>query len=195
MSLRKKLISVTAALILLTSPIHALASMPSFSQHFGEEFKVTQIGQYDSRVGSGGTEIMAYDEKLQRAFVTNGAVSGIDILSFEKLKSGHFKKVRSEKRIFLSEFGIDNVDDITSIASHPTEDLVAVSVVSDPKTDPGYIAFLNKDGEYLTKVQVGSLPDMVTFTPDGTKKRLSRMKENRATITVLTLKVRFQSLM
>ncbi|MFC4410609.1 choice-of-anchor I family protein [Chungangia koreensis] len=169
MSLRKKFISATAAGILLTAPINTLAAKPSFTQHFGEDFQVTQIGQYDSKVGIGGTEIMAYDVELQRAFVTNGAVSGFDILSFEKLKSGQFKKVRSEKRVFLSEFGIENVDDITSIASHPTKDLIAVTVVSDPKTDPGYIAFLNKDGKYVTKVQVGSLPDMVTFTPDGTK--------------------------
>ena len=37
------------------------------------------------------------------------------------------------------------------------------------KTDNGYIVFATKDGKYVKHVQVGALPDMVTFTPDGTK--------------------------
>ena len=59
--------------------------------------------------------------------------------------------------------------DITSIASHPTEDLIAITAVNDPKTDNGHIVFATKDGKYVKHVQVGALPDMVTFTPDGTK--------------------------
>ena len=77
--------------------------------------------------------------------------------------------MKSSKHIKLKDFGIENVADITSVASHPTQDLVALSVVSDPKTDPGYVVLLTKDGEFITKVQVGALPDMVTFTPDGKK--------------------------
>ncbi|MGX2958456.1 choice-of-anchor I family protein [Peribacillus sp. JNUCC 23] len=112
---------------------------------------------------------MAYDAKTQKAFVTNGAVSGFDILSFADLESGKFTEVASQKRVLLSEFGIENVDSITSIAVHPTKDLVAVAAVNSSKTDKGYIVFVNKTGEFLSKVQVGALPDMVTFTPDGTK--------------------------
>lgn len=131
--------------------------------------KVSQIARYDSGKGAAGTEIMGYDQLTQKAFVTNGAVSGFDILSFNDLESGKYTKVESQKRVLLSEFGIENVNDITSIAVHPSKDLVAVSAVSSDKTDKGYIVFVNKNGEYLSKVQVGSLPDMVTFTPDGTK--------------------------
>ena len=172
MKMKKKLIAgVTAAGILFGAgqPYNVFAEQSSLYQYKGEDLKVTQIGQYDSTVGIGGTEIMAYDETLKRAFVTNGVVAGIDILSFESLTSGEFTKVRALKRVFLADFGIENVSDITSLASHPTKDLVAVSVVSNPKTDPGYIVFLSKEGAYISHVQVGSLPDMVTFTPDGTK--------------------------
>ena len=172
MKMRKKLITgITAAGILFGAgqPHNVFAEQSSLYQYKGEDLKVTQIGQYDSTVGIGGTEIMAYDETLKRAFVTNGVVAGIDILSFESLTSGEFTKVRALKRVFLADFGIENVSDITSVASHPTKDLVAVSVVSNPKTDPGYIVFLSKEGAYISHVQVGSLPDMVTFTPDGTK--------------------------
>lgn len=142
---------------------------PPFFQYQGQNFKVNQIAQYDSGAGEGGTEILAYDQGTKRAFVTNGAKNGMDILSFENLESGKFTVVKSSKHIKLEDFGIEKVADITSVASHPTLDLVALSVVSDPKTDPGYVVLLTKDGEFISKVQVGALPDMVAFTPDGKK--------------------------
>lgn len=187
MGLRKKVIAgITAAGILLATsqPYNVLAEQLPFLQYEGDNMKVTQIGQYDSNVGIGGTEIMAYDERLKRAFVTNGAVSGIDILTFESLVSGEFTKVRAVKRVFLADFGIENVTDITSIAAHPSKDLVAVSVVSNPKTDPGYIVFLTKEGKYISNVQVGSMPDMVTFTPDGTKAIVANEGEPNADYSV-----------
>lgn len=106
---------------------------------------------------------------MKKAFVTNGAVKGFDIVSFENLKSGTLTGITETTRVLLSSFNIDDVTDITSIASHPTKNLIAISAVSDPKTERGYIIFATKDGEFLKSVQVGALPDMVTFTPDGTK--------------------------
>jgi len=168
----KVLTSSAAAGVLMTAvvPYHVLADQPPLHQYGGEdELQVSQIGQYDSGVGEGGTEIMAYDEDRELAFVTNGAANGFDILSFEELELGEFTEIDSQNRVLLSDFGIENVDDITSIASHPTEDLIAISAVSDPKTDAGNIVFATKSGEYVTHVQVGAMPDMVTFTPDGEK--------------------------
>ena len=141
----------------------------SFYNSNPENLLVSQIARYDSEVGATGTEILAYDATRNLAFVTNGAVSGFDILSFSNLKSGELTEVPSSKRVLLSEFEIENVDDITSIASHPTEDLIAITAVSNPKTDAGYIVFATKDGQYVNHVEVGALPDMVTFTPDGKK--------------------------
>lgn len=142
---------------------------PPLFQYKTDRLKVSQIAQYDSGVGAGGTEILAYDEVRKLAFVTNGAKAGFDILSFEALESGKFQKVSSKKHVSLADFGIENVKDITSIASHPTKDLIAISAVSNPKTDNGHVVFTTKDGEYVTHVEVGALPDMVAFTPDGTK--------------------------
>ncbi len=172
MNFKKVMVTGIAAagLLLSAGQLHnVLAAQPSFFQYKGENLRATQIAQYDSLAGLGGTEILAYDEKLKRAFVTNGAKSGIDILSFEALKSGEFTNVESMKRVYLKDFGIKNVSDITSVAVHPTEDIIALSVVSKPKTDPGYIVLLTKEGDFITQVKVGALPDMVAFTPDGTK--------------------------
>ncbi|WP_085990994.1 choice-of-anchor I domain-containing protein [Oceanobacillus senegalensis] len=170
MKMKRNVVAGTAAIgaLVAAQPVLAAEQPPLFQYQDGE-LKVTQIAQYDSGEGEGGTEIMAYDSGLQRAFVTNGAAGGFDILSFSDLQSGEFAQVDSEKRVLLSDFKLKNVDDITSIASHPTKDLIAISAVSNPKTNPGYIVFATKDGEYVNHVLVGSMPDMVTFTLDGTK--------------------------
>ncbi|MEK3978687.1 choice-of-anchor I family protein [Psychrobacillus sp. FSL K6-2836] len=134
-----------------------------------EKLAVSQIARYDSGQGETGTEILAYDANLKKAFVTNGKVKGFDIVSFENLKSGTLTGITETTRVLLSSFNIKEVKDITSIASHPTEDLIAISAVNDPKTDNGHIVFATKEGKYVNHVEVGALPDMVTFTPDGTK--------------------------
>ena len=36
-----------------------------------------------------------------------------------------------------------------------------------PKTDPAHVVFLNPAGKVRGSVEVGALPDMLTFTPDG----------------------------
>lgn len=130
---------------------------------------VKQIGRYDSGQGPTGTEILAYDAENHKAFVTNGAVGGFDILSFEGLSStSEVVAIQSEKRVVIADYGIAGVENITSIASHPTLDLIAISAYGE-KTDRGYIVFADKNGKYVNHVQVGYLPDMVTFTPDGAK--------------------------
>ena len=60
---------------------------------------------------------------------------------------------------------------LTSIAV--SGDLMAVAVPADVKTDNGYVLFYNgldsSSPAFLDSVEVGALPDMVTFTPDGGK--------------------------
>ena len=60
---------------------------------------------------------------------------------------------------------------LTSIAV--SGDLMAVAVPADVKTDNGYVLFYNgldsSAPAFLDSVEVGALPDMVTFTPDGGK--------------------------
>lgn len=171
MVILKKSLGATTAFLLLSvyGSFNAGAEEPPFFQHGTGSLNVSQVAQYDSLAGEGGTEILAYDKEREQAFVTNGAESGLDILSFSEMTSDKFEQMELSKRIHVEDFGIEQVDDITSVSAHPNEDIIALSVVSDPKTNPGYIVFLSKDGDYISHVQVGALPDMVTFTPDGSK--------------------------
>ncbi|MER2170524.1 MAG: choice-of-anchor I family protein [Psychrobacillus psychrodurans] len=151
-----------------TTPAPVATTEPPLYNSNPEEFTVSQIARYDSGQGETGTEILAYDVATNKGFVTNGAVGGFDILNFADVKSGTFKQLDSTKRVVVEDYGIPGVKNITSIASHPTEDLIAIAAYAE-KTDPGYIIFATKDGKYVKHVEVGALPDMVTFTPNGKK--------------------------
>ena len=47
--------------------------------------------------------------------------------------------------------------------------IIAVAVEAVNPTDPGLVAFYDANGTFLGSVGVGSLPDMLVFTPDGKK--------------------------
>ncbi|GAB2535506.1 choice-of-anchor I domain-containing protein [Gracilibacillus alcaliphilus] len=64
---------------------------------------------------------------------------------------------------------LSDVADLTSIAVLPTEDIIVVATVAEPKTDAGHVLFLTSAGVHLATVEVGALPDMVTFTHVGHK--------------------------
>lgn len=159
------------------------APIPPFYNSNSGSLAVQQIARYNSGKGELGTEIFAYDALTKKAFVTNGAVGGFDILSLNTLASAQFTQLQSTKRVVISDYGIPGVQNITSIAVHPTADLVAIAAYGE-KTNNGYIVFTTKTGKYVKHVQVGALPDMVTFTPDGTKAIVANEGEPNDDVTI-----------
>ena len=104
-----------------------------------------------------GAEINAYDPISQKLFV----VSGEPILQIVDLSD--LTNLVTLPAIDLSAYG----DGINSVAIK--NGIVALAIAADPVTDDGVVVFLDTDGNVLKRVRVGALPDMVTFTPDGTK--------------------------
>lgn len=116
------------------------------------------IGRYETGVfGESAAEILAYDESTRRLFSVNGARECIDVLDLSAPRSPTLAF-----RIDVSTHGAP-----TSVAAH--RGLVAVAVAADPVTDPGAVLFFDVHGEPRGSVEVGALPDMLTFTPDGTR--------------------------
>jgi 2',3'-cyclic-nucleotide 2'-phosphodiesterase/3'-nucleotidase/5'-nucleotidase len=58
---------------------------------------------------------------------------------------------------------------INSVAVNSQGGYLAAAVEAGIKQDPGSVVFFDLEGIYQTAVEVGSLPDMLTFTPDGNK--------------------------
>lgn len=111
-----------------------------------------QLGPYKS----GAAEIVAWHPGLRRAFITNAHTNAIDMVSLED-------PTRPDRvaSIDLSRFG----GGVNSVAVHG--DLVAAAIEGFFKQDPGRVVIFNTAGEFVAIVEVGCLPDMLTFTPDG----------------------------
>lgn len=111
-----------------------------------------QLGPYKS----GAAEIVAWHPGLRRAFITNAHTNSVDLVSLKD-------PTRPDRiaSIDLSRFG----GGVNSVAVHG--DLVAAAIEGFVKQDPGRVVLFNAEGELLSLVEVGCLPDMLTFTPDG----------------------------
>jgi DNA-binding beta-propeller fold protein YncE len=115
-----------------------------------------KIGAYDGVV-LGAAEITAFDPASKRLFVVNGANGSVDVLDLSNPASPKLLGT-----ISVAAIG----GGVNSVAIH--DGLVALAVEAKVKTSPGVVAFYNAaDLKLLHTVQVGALPDMVTFTPDG----------------------------
>lgn len=150
---------------LVATPLADAQSVNSYGPN--SKIKVSQLARYDSQTefGESGTEIVSYDPKYKQAYSINGALSAVDILDMSRLTHGKFTL---KKRILLKDLGVEG-SDITSVAVNKKFHYIAVSIPAKDKTDNGLVAFLDKDGKLISKVTVGALPDMVTFTNDSKK--------------------------
>lgn len=118
------------------------------------------IGRYETKeYGVSAAEIPAYDAATKRVFVVNALSGKIDILDLQTPATPtHIGTLDAESVLAGAE--------INSVAVNGGK--VAVAIQAPVKTDPGYLALYDAESlALLGSVKVGSLPDMVTFTPDG----------------------------
>ncbi len=115
------------------------------------------LSSYETHV-EGSAETVAYDVTNQQAFFTNSATNSFTIVDISTPVTPVLVRT-----VDLSAYGAGP----NSIAIHGS--VVAVAVEANPKQDPGKVVFFDLDGVYLNDVAAGSLPDMLTFTPDGMK--------------------------
>ncbi|WP_372756562.1 choice-of-anchor I family protein [Mariniflexile sp.] len=107
---------------------------------------------------AGSAEISAFDANSKRLFVMNSVGKKLEILDFSDISN-----ISTLKTIDLSSYGTEGPTSVTV-----KNGVVAVSASNGPTAD-GVVVFMDINGENLTSVIVGNLPDMLTFTPDGTK--------------------------
>lgn len=107
---------------------------------------------------SGSAEISAYASDVKRLYVLNSVAKKINILDFSNPNA-----ISEISSIDLSTYGTEGP---TSVATFG--DFVVAAVSNGPEAD-GVVIFMNKDGNNISSVTVGNLPDNASFTPDGTK--------------------------
>ena len=120
---------------------------------------LSPISTYASGIfDEGAAEIVTYDKGTQRLFVSNAEENSLDVLDIADPANPVLLN-----KIDLSPYG----DGINSVAVR--KGVVAVACEADPKQDPGTVAFLDTDGNFISSVTAGALPDMLVFTPNGEK--------------------------
>lgn len=134
-----------AATVTVTVPVTAVAQV-----------ELTPLGSFGAGVFDGSAaEISAFDAGSQRLFVTNSDAGTLDVLDVSTLSAPTLVT-----QIALGGGGPNSVA--------VSGGLVAVAVEASTVTDPGEIRFFNAASlADVGRVGVGSLPDQITFTPDG----------------------------
>lgn len=129
----------------------------------GDSITLRNAGTFRTGIfDEGASEIAAYDPESGRIFVVNGADKAVDIL--QAADSGSLLSDSSRiGQISIAAYG----GGVNSVAV--SGGIVAAAVENEDKQQPGKIVFFDTDGNYLNEVAAGALPDMVVFTPDGSK--------------------------
>ena len=144
--------SIAAAVALTLAASSAGAAPPQWKltlQH------LASIGT--AATGDVGAEIVAYDATTRRAFAINSSDNDLAVIDLSNPSAPIL-----QDRISLDAYGAG----LNSVATF--KGLVAVAVEAQPKTDPGRVVFV--DAATLAvhgDVEVGALPDMLTFDGDG----------------------------
>ncbi|TWT70697.1 choice-of-anchor I family protein [Crateriforma conspicua] len=127
------------------------------------ELELVDLGQ----ISLAGAEIVVYDDARALAFVTfAGGVQVIDMSN---------PAAPALVGPIAPSASTGATDEVTSVAVHG--DLLAMAVPDADKTLPGHVflydlsAYTNAISQivFVNAVQVGALPDMITFTPDGSQ--------------------------
>lgn len=124
----------------------------------GKGVELKHISSFDPSPLAGSTcEIAAYDPGSKRIFITSAVQDRLDIADFSNPAA-----IRSIKSVDMKPYG-----GLTSVAVY--NGLVAVASPATDETQSGTVVFFDTGGNFKKQVTVGALPDMVCFSPDGTR--------------------------
>lgn len=136
-----------------TNPVEVIEPTP-------ETIKLSLLGRYGTNIfAQSAAEIPAYDAASKRLFVVNAQKGLVDVLDASKPeKPVHIAELSARTYLANSE--------VNSVAVK--NGIVALAVQAQNKTDTGIVVLFNsKDLSFISQVKVGSLPDMLSFSPDG----------------------------
>ena len=122
------------------------------------EIELNYFGSFDPSGASTSTcEIVVHDPVSQRLFTTSAIAGFLDIINFSNPAAP----------TLVSSINMNTYGGVTSVAVK--NGVVAVASPNADETLNGSVVFFDTNGTFLKQVTVGALPDMITFSPDGTK--------------------------
>lgn len=122
------------------------------------QIELNYIGSFDPSGSNTSTcEIVVHDPASQRLFTTSAIAGFLDIINFSDPTTP----------TVVSSIDMNSYGGVTSVAVK--NGIVAVASPNADETQNGSVVFFDTNGTFLKQVTVGALPDMITFSPDGTK--------------------------
>ncbi len=107
--------------------------------------------------GTNSAEIVSFDPSVDRLYIANSIGAKMDIVNF----------ANPSAPVIISSIPIGVYGNINSITSH--DSVIALAIESIPAQANGKVVFLDYNGVYINQVEVGAMPDMITFNKDFTK--------------------------
>ncbi|WP_432277229.1 choice-of-anchor I family protein [Glaciecola petra] len=150
------------------------------------ELSIEVVGRFATGIyGKSAAEIVQFHATSQSIFAVNAANNQIDVINLSSLPTVAVANPLNDESLSSSAFTFPDTVDVTDNNSSTTinlgdansiaifGDMLAIAVAADLKQDNGAVLFYSLDmqgqGSFVKGVEVGSLPDMVTFSPDGSK--------------------------
>ena len=122
-----------------------------------KSISLKQIGRYSAGASTNPdeprTEISAFDPSTKRLFSINLNLRQLDVLDL----------TAPETPVSVQAVPLGGKPNSVAVYNG----IIAVALEGTQKTDPGSVKFFNASGMLLKQLTVGSLPDMLTFSPNG----------------------------
>ncbi|HEX8416961.1 MAG TPA: choice-of-anchor I family protein, partial [Methylobacterium sp.] len=146
------------------APIRILPQSPSLQGTVGatptgsDAVDLVRLGAFTA--AGGNAEVVTYDPASDRLYILNAVASRIDIVQVSA--TGALTPAGTIPLNTLPGFGSAN-----SVAIR--DGVIAVAYQAPNATERGSVALFDASGTLQSVVRVGSLPDQLTFTPDGSR--------------------------
>ncbi|WP_284653320.1 choice-of-anchor I family protein [Flavobacterium terrisoli] len=122
------------------------------------QIELNYVGSFDpSGANTSTCEIVVHDPVSQRLFTTSAIAGFLDIINFSDPTTPSV----------VTSVDMNVYGGVTSVAVK--NGIVAVASPNVDEALNGSVVFFDTNGTFLKQVTVGALPDMITFSPDGTK--------------------------
>ncbi len=134
--------------------------------------RMSLLTSFDPSATGSTTEVVVYDAASKRLFTTSAIENRFDIVDFSN----------PANPVTLRSVSMAPYGGITSVAVKPG--LVAVASPNANEQLPGSVVFFDTLGNFKGQVTVGSLPDMLVFSPDGNRLLVANEGQPNTTFSI-----------
>ena len=123
-----------------------------------QSISLNHIASFSNGAAStNSAEIVAHDPASQRLFIANSIAAKIDIVNFSNPSAA----------TLISSIAVGSYGNINSIAVK--NGIVAAAIENSVPELAGKVVFFDINGNFISQVNAGAMPDMITFNNAGTK--------------------------